>query len=102
MLYLNVAHHLSTFVSEKINNAMTTQLTNNDTIYATVTFKAQTVAQLTLSGFSSMAELMKNICHRLAGLAGLVTTELRNSNGGWKERRSLRLRPVEATQLSLF
>ena len=49
-----------------------------------------------------MAELMKNICHRLAGLAGLVTIELRNSNGGWKERRSLRLRPVEATQLSLF
>ena len=81
---------------------MTTQLTNKDTIYATVTLKAQIVAQLTLSGFSSMAELIKNICSRLAGIAGLVTIDLRNSNGGWRERRSLRLRPAEATQLSLF
>lgn len=81
---------------------MTTILNDNDTIYATVIMHTRTIAQLTLSGFNSMTELMKTICSRLTGMAGLVTVELRNINGGWKERRSVRLRVAEAVQLSLF
>lgn len=81
---------------------MNTRLNNNETIFATVTMQARTVARLTLSGFTSMVELMKDICSRLSGVVGLVTVELRCSEGGWCERKSIRLRRPEAVQLSLF
>ena len=81
---------------------MNTKLNNSDTIFATVTMRTKNIVRLTLSGFSSMVDLMKNICSRLDGVAGLVTVELRNSDGGWCERRSIRLRRPEAVQLSLF
>ena len=87
---------------------MNTQLHTTDTVYATVLSGHRTLVQLTLSGFGSITELMKSICSRLHGVAGLVTVELRNSTLGWLERRSLRLSatvaPVQSApvQLTLF
>ncbi|MDE7472748.1 MAG: hypothetical protein K2M68_04090 [Muribaculaceae bacterium] len=86
---------------------MNTQIHTTDTVYATVRSGHETLVQLTLSGFGSIAELMKSICSRLHGVAGLVTVELRNSTLGWLDRRSLRLRaaaaPAQApVQLTLF
>lgn len=83
---------------------MNTQLRTTDTIYATVTAGGNTLVKLTLSGFGSVADLMKSICGHLGGVAGLVTVELRNSTLGWLERRSLRLqaRAQRPVQLTLF
>ena len=81
------------------------QLRSTDTVYATVTVPGgSTLARLTLSGFVSVAEIMKSICGGLRGVAGLVTVEIRNSTLGWLERRSVRLRPepVSPVQLTLF
>ncbi len=81
---------------------MNAKLNNSDTIFATVTMQTRTIVKLTLSGFNSMVDLMKSICNQLSGVAGLVTIELRNTDSGWCERKSLRLRRPEAIQLSLF
>lgn len=83
---------------------MKAQLNTTDTIYATVTSGGNTIVKLTLSGFGSITDLMKSICGRLGGVAGLVTVELRNSTVGWLERRSLRMRAVAQppVQLTLF
>ena len=85
---------------------MNVQLHTTDTIYATVRSGHETLVKLTLSGFGSIAELMKSICSRLTGVAGLVTVELRNSTLGWLERRAVRLRAVAKVeapvQLTLF
>ena len=85
---------------------MNVKLHTTDTIYATVRSGHETLVKLTLSGFGSIAELMKSICSRLTGVAGLVTVELRNSTLGWLERRAVRLRAVAKVeapvQLTLF
>lgn len=85
---------------------MNAQLHTTDTIYATVRSGHETLVKLTLSGFGSIAEVMKSICARLTGVAGLVTVELRNSTLGWLERRAVRLRAAAKVetpiQLTLF
>lgn len=83
---------------------MNTQLRTTDTLFATVTSGGTTLVRLTLSGFCSMADVMKSICGHLGGVAGIVTVELRNSTLGWLQRRSLRLRAVthSPVQLTLF
>lgn len=80
------------------------QLHSTDTVYATVSLPGGTLVRLTLSGFASISDLMKSICGRLKGVAGLVTVEIRNSTVGWLERRSVRLRsvPRSTVQLTLF
>lgn len=77
----------------------------SDTVFATVIASGSTIARMTLSGCASMAELIRSVCGRLSGMAGLVTVELRNSTMGWIERRSLRLvaaRRQAPVQLTLF
>jgi len=83
---------------------MNTQLHTTDTIYATVISGGNTLVKFTLSGFGSISDLMRSICSRLVGVAGLVTVELRNSTLGWFERRSFRLRATghSPVQLTLF
>lgn len=83
---------------------MNTQLNSNDTIFATVISGGKTIVSLTLSGFTSMSDVIKLICNKLGEVSGLVTVELRNSTLGWLERRSLRLRSVvrKPVQLTLF
>ncbi|MCM1449861.1 MAG: hypothetical protein NC082_05935 [Clostridiales bacterium] len=88
-------------------------INTTDTIHATVISGGNTIVTMTMSGYSSLSELMATICHKLAGVAGLVRVELRNSTLGWLEHRMLRLRAgvsgVSSTttssmpvQLSLF
>lgn len=75
-----------------------------DTIYATVTVSGSTIAKMTLSGLSSMQELLKTVCNKLGDVAGLVTVEVRNSTMGWLERRMIRIAAPRRVpvQLTLF
>lgn len=100
------AHYSDYFciVNQKVET-MNTQLRSTDTLYATVKSGHNTLVKLTLSGFGSIAEVMKSICGSLSGIAGLVTVELRNGTLGWLERRSVRLALSEEdspVQLTLF
>lgn len=85
-----------------------TAIHTTDTIHATVTSPAgNMIITMTMSGYSSLTDLLQSICRRLTGVAGLVRVELRNSTLGWLERRSLRLGGKPAVsrgpvQLSLF
>ncbi len=83
---------------------MDTDLRTTDTIFATVTSGGKTLVRLTLSGFGSVADVMKSVCGHLGGVAGLVTVELRNGTLGWRERRAVRMHAVAMppVQLTLF
>lgn len=71
----------------------TTAINFTDTIFATVKRAGVTVARHTLSGFTSVADVMRQLCIMMRGDGyGLVTVELRNGTLGWSERRTLCLR----------
>ena len=63
-----------------------------DTIFATIMSGTNTLARLTLSGCTSMSEVMKSVMSKLQGVAGLVTVVLRNVTNGWSTRQALFVR----------
>lgn len=79
-----------------------------DILFATVISRGRTVAKITLSGMSSIADIMAELAGRLSGAKGLLTLQLRNYTQGWSSRSVLRMAaatiipPSRPVQLSLF
>lgn len=72
---------------------MNTQVNVGDTLFATVKRSGITIARHTLSGYSSIADVLSSLCGKLReSNPGLVTIELRNRNMGWISSRSILLR----------
>ncbi len=82
----------------------------NDVIFATVSQHGCVLASLTLSGVTSLSDVMKHLRASVSGVVGMVTLQLRNMSQGWSQRttfvpasaplgRSCTRMPV---QLSLF
>lgn len=81
---------------------------STDIVFATVISRGRTVARVTLSGMTSVNDVMLNLSQRLAGLKGLMTLQLRNFTQGWSSRSALNLSTVAVlpqsrpVQLTLF
>lgn len=60
-----------------------------DTIFASVTFCGDRIANIRISGVESMANVMSVVRSRIGHVAGLVTIDLRNMSQGWMSRRSV-------------
>ncbi|MCC8070979.1 MAG: hypothetical protein LIO90_04160 [Bacteroidales bacterium] len=82
-----------------------TAIKTTDILFATVKLRGKAVAQLTLSGMSSMADVVKFLRYKLQDMAGLVVLSLRNHTQGWLSEQALLLaaKPQpRGVQLSLF
>ena len=74
-----------------------------DILYATVIQRGTTIATLTLSGVSSLAEIISRIKSVVKDSIGMLTLNLRNSTQGWRQQRNIILKPCpHAVQLTLF
>ncbi|MDE5838494.1 MAG: hypothetical protein K2K52_06955 [Paramuribaculum sp.] len=74
-----------------------------DILYATVIQRGTTIATLTLSGVSSLAEIINRIKSVVKDSIGMLTVNLRNSTQGWRQQRNIILKPrPHAVQLTLF
>jgi len=67
-------------------------VTNTDIVFVNVMAIGRQVMTATLSGSTSVEELMEDVKGRLAGFDGLLTVNLRNSSQGTITKRVLRLR----------
>ncbi len=80
-----------------MNNSFSVK--NSDVVFVNVMAIGRQVMTVTLSGNSSVEELMENVKVRLSGLDGLLTVNLRNSSQGTAAKRVLRLRRPSAGML---
>ncbi|MDE5744488.1 MAG: hypothetical protein K2H84_02350 [Paramuribaculum sp.] len=81
---------------------MATILTS-DILYATISQRGTTIASITLSGVSSIAEIINRIKAVLKDTIGILTINLRNGSQGWRQQRNIILKPrPHAVQLTLF
>lgn len=81
---------------------MATILTS-DILYATISQRGTTIASLTLSGVSSIAEIINRIKSVVKNTIGMLTINLRNGTQGWRQQRNIILKPrPRAVQLTLF
>lgn len=65
-----------------------------DVIFATVLRNGMKIASMTLSGLSSIADLVVAVGRRLGRQAGLVTLCVRNYTKGWSDTRAVLMRGV--------
>ncbi|MDE6048241.1 MAG: hypothetical protein K2G09_00915 [Paramuribaculum sp.] len=81
---------------------MATILTS-DILYATISQRGTAIASLTLSGVSSIAEIINRIKSVVKNTIGMLTINLRNGTQGWRQQRNIILKPrPRAVQLTLF
>ena len=73
-----------------MNNSFS--VTNSDVIFVNVMAVGRQVMAVTLSGSTSVEELMAEVMGRLSGMEGLLTVNLRNGSQGTAAKRVLRLR----------
>ncbi len=77
-----------TFAIEIKTIAMAT-INFTDTLYATVTQRGVTLANLTLMGMTSFPDIVRELRSALGNVAGITTLLLRNTSQGWSDRRAL-------------
>lgn len=65
-------------------------ITTSDTIFATIRRGFRVIATFTVSGMSSIADVLA-MAQRQAG-SGLATVTLRNSSAGWTDTRAILFR----------
>lgn len=67
-----------------------TNISYNDRLYVNVNMRGTSLLNMSLSGFSSMKELMQHLSVVLRQYAGqLLTLQLRNSTRGWSRTDSM-------------
>lgn len=108
MIYLGgvgfIIAHASRYLCHTLKHYMImATISTTDILYATVSQRGTTVATLTLSGVSSLSEIISRIKEVVKGTLGLFTLNLRNSSQGWREQRNILLKPSpKVVQLTLF
>ncbi len=76
---------------------------STDIVYATVSQRGKTLTSITLSGMTSIAQIITHIRSIVKDSIGIFTLSLRNSTQGWLQERNIILKPrPAATQLTLF
>ncbi|MDE7411847.1 MAG: hypothetical protein K2M94_07395 [Paramuribaculum sp.] len=71
-----------------------TTILPSDTIFATVRQRGTTLADIRLSGISSIRDILIYLRRTLGTIAGLATIDLRNGSQGWQQRHTVMLAPV--------
>lgn len=69
-----------------------TNFQTDDVVFATLTQRGKTIANVCLSGISSMSHVLKNIREQIPGLLGMATLSVRNSSQGWSTTQTFYLR----------
>ncbi len=68
------------------------QISKKDTLFITVNYNGKNLLNVSLSGLTSMKEIMKYVHKSLNDYAGkLLTLQLRNSTQGWNRTDSMLL-----------
>jgi hypothetical protein len=70
---------------------MTTAFNPTDVIFATVRQRGTVLANLRMSGISSMADIISRLPHAIGRLMGITTIDLRNGTQGWQRRHTIML-----------
>lgn len=70
---------------------MTTAFNPSDVIFATVRQRGTVLANLRMSGISSMADIISRLPHAIGRLMGITTIDLRNGTQGWQRRHTIML-----------
>lgn len=70
---------------------MTTAFNPSDVIFATVRQRGMVLANLRMSGISSMADIISRLPHAIGRLMGITTIDLRNGTQGWHRRHTIML-----------
>lgn len=70
---------------------MTTAFNPSDVIFATVRQRGMVLANLRMSGISSMADIISRLPHAIGRLMGITTIDLRNGTQGWQRRHTIML-----------
>jgi hypothetical protein len=81
---------MNSFLS--VNPGQTFSVGRNDKIFVNVSIVGRQVMTITMSGISSVEELMDSLKERLAEFDGLLTVNLRNGSQGTSAKRVMRLR----------
>lgn len=98
-----VAHTLPYLCIVIKSKTIMATILSTDVIFATVTRRGRTIASLSLSGVTSLAQIINHIRSLVSDTMGILTLSLRNSTQGWRQERNIILKPhCRATQLSLF
>ncbi|MDE6557316.1 MAG: hypothetical protein K2K55_10205 [Duncaniella sp.] len=73
-----------------------------DTLSLSAILNGQECLRLTLSGCSSLSDVLREVRRAAGTLTGLISLRLRNITQGWSDRIPLVLRPARAGIPSLF
>lgn len=58
-------------------------ITRTDILFAVVRRMGRTVYNSRLTGYESMADVLRDVHDALSGIGGIVTLQLRNGSQGW-------------------
>ena len=64
-------------------------LSLQDTLMIRDTAMGRVVADNNATGFSSLTDVMNEVCRRVSDARGMIELSLRNSTRGWTTRRAL-------------
>lgn len=67
------------------------KVNSTDLFFATIIQNGRTLARISMSGMTSLADIFRYISRTIDNARGLVTLQLRNYTQGWNQRRSLLL-----------
>ena len=74
----------------------------SDTIYVSaVQFGKTLLDRVTLTGYSSVNEIISAVSALLGQVQGIVTVNIRNRDNGWRASRPLRLRRPSMSMLAM-
>lgn len=80
-----------------------TTISSSDILCATASIRGRQLATFTSSGFTSINDVLRAVRAAIGSVVGLVELTVLNTSRGWRERRSLFVRPMEpGVQLTLF
>lgn len=79
-------------------------LNTSDIVFATVRQHGNTIANIRLSGMSSVSQILNYIKRFFRDTVGLLSVNLRNGTQGWSQTLNIIMRPSvqRPVQLSLF
>ena len=77
-------------------------ISSSDILCATASDHGRTIASFTSSGFSSLSDVLSAVRAAVGSVVGLVELSVLNTSRGWRERRSLFIKPqAPGVQLTL-
>jgi len=69
----------------------TTEVSHKDRVYVTLSIRGQKIAELNLTGMSSLSDIIAQLRYVAARYRGLAQMYIRNVTSGWSMKRPLML-----------